>query len=211
MNKVIAIDGTSASGKGTLARKLAEALGLPYLNTGGLYRAVALFLYRNNLDYNDPKVVLANMAKADFSDLENPELHNETVGAITSKIAAIPELRKFLFDIQVDFSRQDGGAVLDGRDIGTVICPKARYKFFVIADAEVRAMRRYKEMLEKGVDADYNDILEKIKQRDKNDFERAVAPLRKADDAVEVDTTHLNPKEVLDYVLGFIDMQKVSK
>jgi cytidylate kinase len=208
VEKVIAIDGTSASGKGTLAKKLAKKFGLPYLNTGGLYRAIALFLYKNNLDYNNKEVVLANMNKADFGDLDNPELFDETVGGITSKIAVIPELRNFLFDLQVNFSKQEGGAILDGRDIGTVICPNAKYKFFVVADAEVRATRRYREMLGKGINADYNDILEKIKQRDKNDFERAVAPLRKASDAVEVDTSNLTPKEVLDYVLKFIDIQK---
>jgi cytidylate kinase len=206
-NRIIAIDGTSASGKGTLAKKLAKKLNLPYLNTGGLYRGIALFLCKNNLDYNDKEIVLKNMQKADFSDLENPELYNETVGAITSKIAIIPELREFLLKFQVDFARQDGGAILDGRDIGTVIAPEARYKFFVIATAEVRATRRYNEMLAKGVEANYDDILEKIKQRDRNDFERAVSPLKKADDAVEVDTTNMTPSEVLNYVLKFINYE----
>jgi cytidylate kinase len=208
MDRVIAIDGTSASGKGTLAKKLAKKFGLPYLNTGGLYRGIALFLHKNNLDHRDRDVVVANMSKADFSNLENPELYNEAVGAMTSEIAVIPELREFLFKLQVDFAKQDGGAVLDGRDIGTVICPKARYKFFVVADVDVRVKRRYNEMLGKGVNANYDDILWKIKQRDKNDFERAVSPLRKAEDAIEIDTTHRTPKEVLDYALGFIDIQK---
>jgi cytidylate kinase len=204
-NKIIAIDGTSASGKGTLAKNLAKKLNLPYLNTGGLYRGIALFLHKNNLDYNDREIVLKNMQKADFSDLDNPELYNEVVGAVTSKIAIIPELREFLLKFQVDFAKQDGGAILDGRDIGTVIAPEARYKFFVVATAEVRAMRRYNEMLAKGVEVDYNDILEKIRQRDKNDFERVVSPLKKADEAIEVDTTNMNPDEVLNYVLKFID------
>jgi cytidylate kinase len=205
MNRIIAIDGTCASGKSALAKGLSRALGLPYLNTGALYRNVALFLHKSGLDYNDKQVVLDNLKNVSFDDLENLELSGEVVGAITSQIAVIPELRQFLLKFQVDFSKNDGGAILDGRDIGTVVCPHARYKFFVIADAEVRAERRYNEMKGKGVAVDYNEILEKIKMRDKNDFQRAVSPLKKADDAIEIDTTRMNQKKVLEHALEFID------
>ncbi|MDR0571339.1 MAG: (d)CMP kinase [Rickettsiales bacterium] len=204
MNRIIAIDGTCASGKSALAKGLSRTLDLPYLNTGALYRNIALFLYKNRLDHDDKQVVLDNLKNVSFDDLENPELSGEVVGAITSQIAVIPELRQFLLKFQIDFSKNEKGAILDGRDIGTVICPNARYKFFVIADINVRAERRYNEMKNRGIAADYDEILEKIRIRDKNDFERAVAPLKKADDAIEIDTTKMNQKKALEYALEFI-------
>ena len=207
-NKIIAIDGTTASGKGTLAKRLADHFDLPYLNTGLLYRSVAYYFYKNNLDYSDNSFVIENLSKISFDDLDNPELSLESVGSIASKVAVIPEVRKFLFNFQVDFSKNEKGAVLDGRDIGTVICPQASYKFFVIADAKIRAERRYKEMIEKGFSADYDVILKKIVERDKNDFERKESPLKKAEDAIEIDTSNLTREGVFLEALKYIDIQK---
>ncbi|MDR2777957.1 MAG: (d)CMP kinase [Rickettsiales bacterium] len=205
MNKIIAIDGTTASGKGTLAKKIASFYKLPYLNTGGLYRAIALYLADNpSIDLSDSNAIIGILAKVDFSDLENPELYNENISAMTSKIAIVPEVRKFLFSFQESFANQEGGAVLDGRDIGTVVCPHASFKFFITASVEERAKRRHREMLAKGKDIDYKEVLANLVERDRRDSERALAPLKKADDAVEVDTTDMGIDEVFPYVLSFI-------
>lgn len=205
MNRVIAIDGSTASGKGTLAKKLSKHFNLPYLNTGGLYRAIALFLIENKkINLISENKVVNILENVDFSDLDNPYLYIEDVGTIASKVATIPEIRRFLFDFQVEFANQPGGAVLDGRDIGTVICPNASYKFFIIASPVVRAFRRYSEMLRKGQKVDYNEILNKILERDRSDMERSSSPLKKAEDAIEVDTTSMDVNEVFDYVLSFI-------
>lgn len=205
MNRIIAIDGSTASGKGTLAKKISKHFNLPYLNTGGLYRAIAMFLIENKqinlISENKIADILKNV---DFSNLDNPNLYIEDVGTIASKIAPILEVRRFLFDFQVEFANQPGGAVLDGRDIGTVICPNASYKFFIIADPTERAYRRYNEMLRKGQKVDYNEILNKILERDRSDMERSSSPLKKAEDAIEVDTTSMDVNEVFDYVLSFI-------
>lgn len=205
MNRIIAIDGSTASGKGTLAKKLSKHFNLPYLNTGGLYRAIAMFLIKNKqinlISENKIADILKNV---DFSNLDNPNLYIEDVGTIASKIAPILEVRRFLFDFQVEFANQPGGAVLDGRDIGTVICPNASYKFFIIADPTERAYRRYNEMLRKGQKVDYNEILNKILERDRSDMERNSSPLKKAEDAIEVDTTSMDVNEVFDYALSFI-------
>ncbi|MDR1495115.1 MAG: (d)CMP kinase [Rickettsiales bacterium] len=201
MNKIIAIDGPLASGKGTLAKRVAEFHGLPYLNTGGLYRAVALHLLRNS---SDERQVAALMGGADFSNLDDPDLYTEETGRLTSKVAAIPEVRKFLLNFQLDFAHQDGGAVLDGRDIGTVVCPEASHKFFITASVGERARRRHREMVLKGKNIDYNEILANLEERDKRDSERSASPLRKADDAIEVDTTDMSIEEVVARVLSLI-------
>lgn len=149
MNKIIAIDGPTASGKGTLAKRIAEHFNLPYLNTGGLYRAVALYMVDNNLDYDNKESVINILDKVDFSNLENPNLYVEEIGGIAGKIASINEVRQFLLKFQRNFAYQDIGAVLDGRDIGTVICPDAKYKFYITASLEERAKRRFEEMKSK--------------------------------------------------------------
>lgn len=210
-NKIIAIDGPTASGKGTLAKKLAKHFSIPHLNTGGLYRLVAFYLMRNN-DFKinlesgiDRELVISQLNNTmDFSNLDDPELYTEDVGAVASKIAVIPEVRKFLLDFQINFSKQPGGAVLDGRDIGSVICPHASYKFFLTASAEQRAKRRYEELLSKGKNVSYEDILNKIKARDRSDLERTNSPLIRVDDAVEIDSTSRDADEVFEYVLGII-------
>ena len=202
MSLVIAVDGPTASGKGTVAKKIATYLNIPYLNTGGLYRAVALYLVKNNItDYSKNKVI-SILNNVDFNDLDNPELYVENIGYIASKIAPIQEVRDYLLKFQRDFAKK--GGVLDGRDIGTVICPNADYKFYINATVEERARRRYKEMVEKGKDVKYEDILEKLKERDRNDMERKNAPLKKADDAIEIDTTNMNKEEVFNKVISFL-------
>jgi cytidylate kinase len=205
MNKIIAIDGSLASGKSTVAKKVAKFYNIPHLNTGGLYRAVALYMADNSLaNFSDKSQVVDILEKVDFSDLNNPRLYDEDIGELTSQIAVIPEVRKFLFSFQDRFANQDGGAVLDGRDIGTVVCPHASFKFFITASVEERARRRHREMLAKGKSIDYNEILNNLMLRDRRDSERAVSPLKKADDAIEIDTTKMNVDEVFSYLLSFI-------
>ena len=201
MSLVIAIDGPTASGKGTVAERLAKKLNLPYLNTGGLYRAVALTVIKNNIDYNNTEDVIKILPKVDFSDLNNPELYIENVGFVASYVAKIKEVRSFLLDFQRNFASK--GGVLDGRDIGTIVCPNADYKFFITASIEERAKRRYNEMISKGENVSYEDILEKLKTRDKNDKERKNSPLMIATDAIEIDTTNMTKDEVFDKVLSF--------
>ena len=203
MSIVVAIDGPTASGKGTVAKVLAERLNLPYLNTGGLYRAVALTAINNNIDYNNIEDIKKVLLKVDFSDLDNPELYVENVGFVASYVAKMQEVRDFLLDFQRSFAAK--GGVLDGRDIGTVICPNADYKFYITATVEERAKRRYNEMLSKGKDVTYEDILEKLKARDKNDMERKNSPLVKAADAIEIDTTNMTKDEVFEKVFSYFN------
>lgn len=202
---VIAIDGPAASGKGTLAKRVAEHLDLPYLNTGAIYRALGLKVLNNNVSYDDLDAICSLAENINPEDLESKELYTEEVGFAASKVSQIQKVRDILLDFQRNFANDDAGAVLDGRDIGTVICPNADYKFFVTASVEERSNRRYKELVEKGKDVSYDDILKKLKTRDKMDSERSNAPLKKADDAIEVDTTKMSRKEVVDYVLSFIN------
>ncbi|MCG7573322.1 cytidylate kinase [Phaeobacter sp. CNT1-3] len=181
----IAIDGPAAAGKGTISKAVAAHFGYAHLDTGLLYRAVGAKV----LAGTDP-IEAAQALQAE--DLENGDLRTAEVAQAASKVAVIPEVRSALVDFQVAFARRDGGAVLDGRDIGTVICPEAEAKLFVTASAEVRATRRFKELSEKGSDQSYDDVLVDVIARDKRDSERATAPLKPAEDAVIVDTSDLS-------------------
>lgn len=202
---VIAVDGFSASGKGSLCILLSERLHMPYLNTGALYRAIGLKLKELDfVEFNNIDKVLSIIQTIDFSDLSNPLLFTEEIGGWASKVAKIQEVRDFLLHFQKDFCNNKQGAILDGRDIGTTICPEAKYKFFITATPEERAKRRCKEMIEKGAEANYDDILIQLKERDFNDLNRENSPLRKADDAIEIDTTNMSKEDVLNYVLKFI-------
>jgi len=203
--KVITIDGPSASGKGTLAVKIAEALELPYLNTGAIYRALALKVLNVGVDLDDISLICQIANEISQKDLESEELRNEEVGKVASQVSAIPEVRKVLLDFQKQFANNELGAVLEGRDTGTVICPNAEYKFFVTASIEERTSRRYKELIKKEKKVTYLDILNKLKERDKRDLERAAAPLIKAEDAIELDTTNMNADEVFEFVLSKIE------
>jgi CMP/dCMP kinase len=184
---IITIDGPTASGKGTIARELAAHFGLPMLDTGLLYRAAARQVSLNGGDVGNPADAFAGCIFAD-SLLADPALRDEQVGGLASRVSVHPEVRAALKKRQVDFAGQPGGAVLDGRDTGTVIAPHADAKLFVTASAEVRAQRRYEEMVSRGIDVDFVNILADIRARDKRDTERADAPLKPAADAALLDT-----------------------
>lgn len=189
---IIAIDGPAASGKGTLARKLAAHHGLPHLDTGLLYRATARVLIEADrpLDHLAAAVEAARgLALVNFDE---SVLRGREMGEAASVVAALPEVRRTLIETQRAFARRPGGAVLDGRDIGTVICPDATYKIFVTASARVRAQRRALELARHGEPADYEAVLADIVRRDERDSSRSTAPLRPAEDAITIDTTGLD-------------------
>jgi CMP/dCMP kinase len=191
---VIAVDGPAASGKGTIARALAAQFGLPHMDTGLLYRAVALNLWR--WGGNPASEFEALRACDDLGfDPDDADLRSEPVSKIASMISAYPSVRTALLERQQDFARQEGGAVLDGRDIGTVIAPDADVKLFVTATPEVRAERRLRELERRGMNAHYDDVLADIRSRDERDSSRAVAPLKPAADALTFDTSTLSPEE----------------
>ncbi|MBL6664707.1 MAG: (d)CMP kinase [Rickettsiales bacterium] len=207
---IIAIDGPSASGKGTLAKKLADHFDFPCLNTGSLYRAIAYDVVRSCLDPNDfddkIEYLTANISQ---EDLENDELFSENIGAVASIIAKNQKLRNALFRFQKEFIRiseeEDGGVVIEGRDTTTVICPDADFKFFVLADVEVRAKRRFEQLKKKGDDISYAKILEQLKKRDENDFNRKHSPLKVADGAVIIDNGKLSIDEGFKLALKHIN------
>jgi CMP/dCMP kinase len=187
---IIAVDGPTASGKGTLAKALAAHFGLPFMDTGMLYRAVGRQVQLNG---DDPDNVADALAACDFGDelLHDPVLRSEEIGGLASRVSIHPQVRAALNKRQVDFANQSGGALLDGRDIGTVIAPHADVKLFVTAPAEVRARRRHAEMLSHGMDVSFTDILSDIHARDERDMGRADAPLKPAEDALLLDTGDL--------------------
>src|SRR4051812_36273969 len=187
---VIAVDGPAASGKGTVARALAQHYRLPHMDTGLLYRAVALNLWRWG---GDPSSEFEALRACDMLSVEpaDEELRSEPVSRIASSISAYPTVRTALLERQQEFARQPGGAVLDGRDIGTVIAPGADVKLYVTATPEVRAQRRVRELLERGMPAHYDDVLADIRTRDERDAHRSVAPLKQAPDALRLDTSDL--------------------
>lgn len=187
---VIAIDGPAASGKGTLARRIAEAYGLPHLDTGLLYRAVGARCLADGV-LDDEKASIAAARMLDLSTLDGERLRGAEAGAAASVVAARPGVRAALLDQQRAFAAQPGGAVLDGRDIGTVICPDAPAKLFVTASAEERALRRFRELAGRGSTHSLEAVLADIRERDARDSGRSTAPLMKAEDAVLLDTTDL--------------------
>jgi CMP/dCMP kinase len=201
---IIAVDGPTASGKGTISKALAAHYGLPILDTGLLYRAVGRQVALNGRDADNAADALAACAFPD-SLLDDPVLRNEEVGGLASRVSVHPAVRAALKERQVSFANQPGGAVLDGRDIGTVIAPHADVKLFVTASAEVRAHRRYEEMLSRGLDVDFDNILVDIRLRDKRDSERADAPLKPADDAQLIDTSAMTAAEAVRAAITFID------
>ena len=193
---IIAIDGPAASGKGTLARRLAARFGLAYLDTGSLYRAVGRAVLRAGGDPADAATATAAAGGLDIADLDDPALREQGVGRAASMVAAIPGVRDKLLDFQRDFARRppggQPGAVLDGRDIGTVVCPDAHVKLFVTATDEERARRRTAELAGRGQATAYDAVLADLKARDARDSRRRTAPLVAADDAHLLDTTNLD-------------------
>jgi CMP/dCMP kinase len=188
---IIAIDGPAASGKGTIGRRIAAHYRLPHLDTGLLYRATAAALIAEERDLYDEDAAVAVARRLGLTDFNDMTLRTRQVGEAASVVAAMPRVRGALIEAQRAFAARPGGAVLDGRDIGTVICPDADVKIFVTASPAARAQRRALELSQHGERADYNAILADIVRRDARDSDRAVAPLRQADDAVTLDTTHL--------------------
>ena len=201
---VIAVDGPAASGKGTIARALAAHFGLPHMDTGLLYRAVALNLVRFGGDPgNEFEAVRAcDLGSVSFDD---PELRSEIVGSYASRISAYPAVRSHLLDRQRAFAAQDGGAVLDGRDIGTVIAPEADAKLFVTATPEVRARRRLAELTARGLNAHFDEILADITARDDRDAGRTTAPLRQAADALLLDTSELDVPAAIAAAIALVE------
>jgi cytidylate kinase len=190
-NLVIAVDGPAASGKGTIAKALAEHYRLPHMDTGLLYRAVALKLWRGGGDPSSEFEALRACHELGV-DAEDPELRSEPVSKIASAISAYPAVRAALLERQQEFAGQPGGAVLDGRDIGTVIAPAAQVKLFVTASAEVRARRRLAELERRGMATHFDDVLADILGRDERDSNRETAPLKQAPDARLLDTSDLD-------------------
>lgn len=202
---IIAIDGPSSSGKGTIAKKIAEHFQLPYLNTGALYRKLAFDSIKNNFDLeNDEDLIINLIPKMDLSDLEAKEIHNEEIGKSASIIAKNQKIRSALLNLQKEFCQNDKGAVLDGRDIGTVICPNADYKFFITASLQARTDRRYLQLLKNYPDIKKADIFQQLQERDLRDQNRQSAPLIAADDAVTIDTSNLTIEQVFNKILGYI-------
>jgi CMP/dCMP kinase len=201
---VIAVDGPAASGKGTIARALAKQFRLPHMDTGVLYRAVALNLWRWG---GDPRQEFEALRACDELSLDasDPELRSEPVSKIASMVSAYSSVRAALLDRQQDFAGQPGGAVLDGRDIGTVIAPDADVKLFVTATAEVRAQRRLRELVMRGMAAHYEDVLADIRSRDARDAGRDVAPLKAASDALVLDTSGLDPDQAIAEALRMVE------
>jgi cytidylate kinase len=201
---VIAVDGPAASGKGTIARALAAHYGLPHMDTGLLYRAVALKLWRWGGDASNEFEALRACDDLGF-DPSDEELRSEPVSRIASKVSSYSSVRDALLERQRNFAAQEGGAVLDGRDIGTVIAPDADAKLFVTASPEVRAQRRVRELLERGMPGHYDDVLLDIRARDERDTTRDMAPLKQAQDADLLDTSDLNVEQSVAEAIRLVD------
>jgi len=207
---IIAIDGPAASGKGTLARRLAEHYGLPYLDTGLLYRAVAASLIDADRDLRDVDAAVAAARGLALTEFDEERLRRAEMGEAASIVAAAPEVRAALVAAQRNFARCPGGAVLDGRDIGTVICPDAEAKIFVTASARARAQRRALELAQRGEKADYAAILADIVTRDARDSARAAGPLRVAADATILDTSGMSVEAAFAEALRFVEARRRS-
>ncbi len=198
---VIAIDGPAASGKGTLARRLADHFDVAHLDTGSLYRAVALRLLAHQGDPNVEEDAVEAASSITVHDLSNPRLRDEQVGNIASIVSVIPQVRAVLLDFQRDFAEEEAGAILDGRDIGTVVCPEALVKVFITASLETRAERRHKELQNQGIEVVYESVMRDLIARDRRDSERHAAPLVAAKDAIVIDSTHMSVDEVFAQVV----------
>ena len=201
---IIAVDGPTASGKGTIAKALAAHFGLPHLDTGLLYRAVGRQVELAGGDPDDASVALA---ACDFDDalLTDPALRSETVGGLASRVSIHPVVREALYERQRAFATQPGGAVLDGRDIGTVIAPEAEVKLFVTASVEARAQRRYREMCKRGEAVTLAAIVDDLRRRDERDTARADAPLRQADGALVLDNSHFSAERSIAEALQAVE------
>jgi cytidylate kinase len=211
---VVAIDGPAASGKGTIAKKIASALSFAYLDTGLLYRAIGHGVTSSGGNPSDlPTALLIarslpGQIEADPGFLDNPALRTDAASEAASLVAAMQDVRNVILNLQREFAKtppnQAKGAVLDGRDIGTVICPEAPAKLFVTASIDTRAQRRFKELQNKGVSTTYEAVLRDMRERDSRDAERKIAPMKPAGDALELDTTELNPDQAFQKAMDYI-------
>lgn len=201
MSFTVAVDGPAAAGKGTISRAVAAHFDFAHLDTGLLYRAVGARMLAGEKPIAAAEALLPE-------DLERPELRTAEVAQAASKVAVIAEVRAALVDFQRAFARRAGGAVLDGRDIGTVICPRAQAKLFVTASAEVRATRRLKELLAAGHPTTLAEVLEDVKARDARDMNRSEAPLKPAQDAVQIDTSTLSIEEAVEMAIAAIEARR---
>ncbi len=210
--KIIAIDGTAASGKGAMGKRLADYFGYVYLDTGKLYRAVGALVINSGRDISKAENVAsmeANYAievakNLKISDLDDMDLSSEGVGRAASIISVIPEVRAALLSFQRDIAASPQGAVLDGRDIGTIVCPNADYKFFISADIKVRAERRYKQLQNQDKAVIRNDVLRDLTKRDERDLRRKNSPMVAASDAISIDTTDISLDKVFEKLLSVI-------
>jgi CMP/dCMP kinase len=206
---VVAIDGPAASGKGTLARRLADRFGFAYLDTGALYRATALLVLDQAEDASDPATAEAAACRVDMQMLSDPRLRGPAVSAAASIVAAVPGVRSILLGLQRQFAAHPPapakGAVLDGRDIGSVVCPSADAKIFLTASTGARARRRLAELRQQGATAIYENVLQDLKERDARDSERPTAPLIAAPDAIVIETTTLDADAVFDCACDLIE------
>lgn len=207
---IIAVDGPTASGKGTIAKALAAHYNLPMMDTGMLYRAVGRQLQINGGDADNAADALA---ACDFADcvLDEDALRSEEVGGLASRISVHPQVRAALNQRQVDFAHRPGGALLDGRDIGTVIAPDADVKLYITAPAKIRAKRRYEEMLSRGLYIDFENMLADIKSRDVRDMGRADSPLKQAEDALLLDTGELTIRAAVQAAIALIEAKLLKR
>jgi CMP/dCMP kinase len=206
---IIAVDGPTASGKGTISKELAKHFSLPFLDTGLLYRAVGWTLREQHGNADNPADAL-RACIFDAALLDEPGLRSEAVGGLASRVSVHPEVRNALDKRQKDFAYQPEGAVLDGRDIGTVIAPDADVKLFVTASSEARAVRRFEEMKRRGEKVNFDDILADILKRDERDRSRTTAPLKPAEDADLLDTTDLTIGDAVQQAIALVNM-KISR
>jgi len=207
---IIAIDGTTSSGKGTLAKRLAKHYGLPHLDTGLLYRAVAKAAMNAGVDLKDEGACARLAAGVELDAFDELELRSSGVGAAASVVASLPAVRRALFELQRNFAQREGGALLDGRDIGTVIAPDADVKLWVDAAVEARARRRFLELSGMGEKVTEAGVLEQLKERDARDAARTDAPMKPADDAVWIDTTRMRPDECLAKAIEVVEARKAG-
>jgi cytidylate kinase len=205
---IIAIDGTMSSGKGTLAKRLAKHFGLPHLDTGLLYRAVGKAALDAGVDLKDEAACAMLAAKIRLADFDERELRTAGVGAAASMVAVLGDVRRALFDLQRAFAKQKGGAVLDGRDIGTVIAPDADVKLWVDASVEERARRRFLELSSMGEAVTEASVLQHLKERDARDSQRKDAPMKPADDAYWIDTTRMTPDQCLAKAIELVEAKR---
>jgi len=205
---IIAVDGPAASGKGTLARRLAEHYGLAYLDTGSLYRAVALAVLKGGKSPEDEAAAVQAAGGIDRAAIADDEIRRAGLGEAASIVAAFPAVRQQMLGLQRKIAATPPGAVLDGRDIGTVVCPDADVKLFVTASPEVRARRRLEELARNGEAASYEDVLQWLVERDRRDETRPVAPLKCAPDAHLLDTSDLDIEATFQAAVAIIDRHK---